>query len=227
VSFVIALLGVSALWLFVPNAEPAVAPSGSPVIGKSSQEGPMLSRRFVALAICGTVLALATISDGFLYLMLQQKSGTSSTFVPLFFVVTAATYMLFALPVGLAADHLGRRRIFLAGYAVLAFLYVVLLMSSTVSIALQIGCLVLLGLYYAGTEGVLMAAASSVIPSERRTTGLAVIATCIGLGKLVSSLLFGWAWQTYGAGTSLALFAAALPVVLLASAALMRRMTSE
>jgi len=61
------------------------------------------------------------------------------------------------------------------------------------------------------------------LASARRTTGLAMIATCIGIGKLASSVLFGWAWQTYGAKTSLALFAGALPIVLVASAIVMRR----
>ena len=40
-----------------------------------------------------------------------------------------------------------------------------------------------------------------------RTTGLAVIATSIGFGKLLSSLAFGWIWQAYGAGTAIAAFA--------------------
>lgn len=224
VSFVVAFLGVSALWLFVPSAAAEAAPSASTRVGQARVQGaPLLSGRFTALALCAMVLALVTVSDGFVYLMLQQKSGTNPAFVPLFFVATAAAYMLFALPAGLAADHFGRRRVFIAGYAVLALLYVILLTSSEVSIALQIGCLLLLGLYYAGTEGILMAAASAVVPSARRTTGLAMIATCIGIGKLASSVLFGLAWQTYGAKTSLALFAGALPIVLVASAIVMRR----
>jgi MFS family permease len=85
-----------------------------------------------------------------------------------------------------------------------------LLASPASGLALQIGCLLLLGLYYAGTEGVLMALASLVVPAEKRTTGLAVVATSVGVGKLLSSVFFGWMWQTYGTQTSIAVFAATL-----------------
>ena len=47
--------------------------------------------------------------------------------------------------------------------------------------------------------GILMAMASAIIPPEFRTSGIALIATCVGLGKLGSSLLFGYAWHTLGA----------------------------
>jgi hypothetical protein len=78
-------------------------------------------------------------------------------------------------------------------------------------------CLCLLGLYYAGTEGVLTAMASEVVPVELRTSGLAVLATCIGIAKMASSLLCGWMWGTFGSQTSLTVFVAGLAIALLVS----------
>lgn len=46
--------------------------------------------------------------------------------------------------------------------------------------------------------------ASSVIPAENRATGLAILATMIGIGKFCSSILFGWLWQTWGTQVALA-----------------------
>jgi len=50
--------------------------------------------------MCAFSLALATISDAFVYLQLQKKSGTDSSFFPLFYVLTAAAYMVLSLPAG-------------------------------------------------------------------------------------------------------------------------------
>jgi MFS family permease len=77
--------------------------------------------------------------------------------------------------------------------------------------------LFLLGLYYAGTEGVLMAMASAAIPPEMRASGLAILATSIALGKAGSSLLFGWIWDAYGAPSAIVTFGAILTAAMLAA----------
>jgi MFS family permease len=210
VSFVVACLGVAALWLLVPgrNRSTAAAPP-SPVAAESR---PWLTPRFVALTACATVLALVTVSDAFIYLLLQEKTGSSGAYVPLFYVATAVSYMALSIPVGRVADRFGRRLVLLGGYVVLAGVYGLLLSSTNAGLPLQLACLALLGLYYAATEGILVALASAVVPSARRTTGIAALVTCIGVGKLGSSVMFGWVWQTYGTGTSLVVFLASLLV---------------
>lgn len=59
--------------------------------------------------------------------------------------------------------------------------------------------LLLYGVFYASTDGVLMAVAGPLLPDELRTTGLALIQTGQALAYLVSSALFGLAWQWWGA----------------------------
>jgi MFS family permease len=218
VSAIVGFLGVAALWLFVPASEPAAETAVSSQERSSARLGPP----FAALTVCGTVLALFTVSDGFIYLLLQQKTGTDAGWVPLFFVATAMAYMAFSVPAGVLADRFGRGRVFIAGYAVLGALYLLLLLPESIGPGAQVLCLVLLGLYYAGTEGVLMAAASSIVQRNRRATGLAILATCIGLGKLASSLLFGWLSQAYGPAASVTVFTVALAAVLAACALWLR-----
>jgi len=209
VSFVVACLGVAALWLLVPGRRAGAGAPNTPAVA-AVEFPPRLSPRFVALTACASVLALVTVSDAFIYLLLQEKTGSSGAYVPLFYVATAASYMALSIPVGRVADRFGRRNVLLGGYLVLACVYGVLLSSSGAGLALQLACLGLLGLYYAATEGILVALASAVVPSARRTTGIATLVTCIGIGKLGSSVLFGWVWQTYGTGTSLVVFLAGL-----------------
>ena len=195
-SFVFAMLGVAALWLYVPNS--AASPSARERISRRAIPALISSRRFLALTGCAMLLSVATISDGFIYLVLQKQGGTNAGFMPLFYVATAASYLLLSIPVGVCADRIGRGRILVGGYVVLGLVYFLLLSLPTVGVTVQVACLLLLGLYYAGTEGVLMAMVSTLVPPEPRTTGIAVLATAIALGKLASSLLFGWIWETHG-----------------------------
>jgi len=216
-SFAFAILGVAVLWLFVPKPQRAIT---------SSVEAPSLrstlrlfeSRSFVMLTLCGLFMALATISDGFFYLQLQRKGGTSTGFFPLFYVVTASFYMLFSLPIGRIADRYGRTKVFLSGYALLALAYLVFQALPHINTAGQIGLLLIFGLYYAATEGVLMAMGSAIVPASIRTGGLALLSTVVGLGKLGSAVFFGWIWQTYSPSTAMFCFAAALVMIVVCAA---------
>jgi MFS family permease len=218
-SFAFAVLGVAALWLFVPRASPEATTSAAPPLPALAL---LKSRRFLAVAGAGALLALTTISDGFVYLMLQQKSGVAPGYFPLFYVMTAAGYMLFSVPAGRVADRISRSAVFIGGYCVLIVLYTLLFFSEQLTTAMAIGCLALLGLYYAGTEGILMAMASSVIPPGRRTAGIAIVATGIGLGKLGSSIIFGSLWQGVGVQNSVLIFGAAMGIAVIAALLLMR-----
>jgi len=130
--------------------------------------------------------------------------------------------MLFSIPAGVMADRLGRLPVLLSGYGVLGVLYVALMALQGAGPWGAAVCLILLGLFYAATEGVLMAMASARVPPEIRTSGLALIVTVVGVGKLVSSLVFGWMWQTYGIAPSLWVFGVALAALLPVVALLLR-----
>ena len=223
-SFAFAVLGVAALWLFVPRApmaEPALA-------AEALAARPLLkSRRFIVIAVVGALLALTTISDGFIYLMLQEKSGTAASYFPLFYVMTAAGYMIFSVPAGRLADRSSRSAVFLGGYGVLMLLYALLFFSGDIGVGVTVACLAMLGLYYAATEGILMALASAVIPPARRTGGIAVIATGIGLGKLCSSVVFGALWQGVGQKYSVLIFGAAMGIAVVIAVSLLRATDNE
>jgi hypothetical protein len=84
-------------------------------------------------------------------------------------------------------------------------------------------CLGLLGAYYACTDGVLMATASALLPSGLRAGGLALLATAIGLARLVASVLFGAAWNWWGLESALALFLIGLGATMLMAAPTLSR----
>jgi MFS family permease len=217
-SFLFAILGIAALWLYVPRPKDGLFPQSfldEHRISRRSLSVLFSSTRFVALVGCGLFFAIGTASDGFIYLVLQQKGGTNAGFLPLFYVATAAFYALLSIPAGICADRFGRSSIFLVGYAVLGIVYLLLLYMPAIGLPAQVGCLFLLGLYYAGTEGVLMAMASAAVPAQMRASGLAILGTAIAFGKAGASLLFGWIWDAYGIPSAIITFGAILMAAML------------
>ena len=173
--------------------------------------------RFRVLVVVGSVLSAGAISDGLVFVVLQRRVRFDVSYLPLLYVASALVYMLLAVPVGRFADRVGRERVLVAGYALLAVLYGLLLVAPP-GWPTVIGCVALLGACYASTDGVLMALASPVLPAELRTTGLAVLTTCTTLARLLASVLFGAVWTWWGVDWALVLFLATLVVATTASA---------
>jgi len=172
---------------------------------------------FRRLLIVGSLLALVTISDAFVYLAMQRRVDFDPVLVPLLFVGSAAAYMLLAVPFGWLADRFGRVRVFLAGHLLLVVLYLGLLQTTDPGAAFVVAGLVLLGAYYAATDGVLMAQASIFLPERLRASGLSLVVTATSLARLVASLGFGAIWAAAGLTTAIQCYLAALVVALAAS----------
>jgi MFS family permease len=220
-SFAVALVGLAVLGLFVRDqrGEPGPAAHGSHA--RARLRAAFASRRFRALVVAGGVLGLLTASDALIYLLLQRRGAVPTTFFPLLFVGTAIVYLFLALPVGRLADRWGRHRVFLAGH-VLVFGIYLLLMATQVPRAGIVACVALLGAYYAATDGVLSALASSVLQEQQLTTGLAVVSTITALARLLASSLFGAVWNWWGPTEALEVFAAGLVVAGALAAGLLR-----
>jgi MFS family permease len=214
VSFCFAIVGVAVIALLVePSAVSAPAPDSPPVTSKVI--GQLLARPdFRALVSISSLLALTTLSDSFIFLTLQRRFDLSLSLFPLLYVGIALVYMLLAIPTGRLADRLGRRQVFLAGYGLLAAVYGLLLLPGLPQ-TLSLGVLLLLGLYYAATDGVLAALASAILPEQWRTTGLAIMTTGTGLARLLASLGYGALWTYLGPNQALSLFLLGLSITVL------------
>ncbi|MEV0740604.1 MFS transporter [Streptomyces sp. NPDC050549] len=215
VSFCVAVVGVLVLVLFVPGSAPAPIPI--PAVEKAAR--PTLRAAFALLArrdlrritVCALLLGLATVSDSFVYLLLQRRLGVPDRWFALLPLGTAAAFLLLAVPLGRLADRVGRWRVFLAGHGALLTAYA-LLLTSWHGTALPYAVLLLHGGFYAATDGVLMAAASDSVPEELRSSGLALVQTGQAAARFVCSLGFGAAWTLWGDRTALMASAAALAV---------------
>jgi MFS family permease len=237
VSFCLAAVGVAVLVLAVPDRLAAAAGPGTalpgppatvPAVGQAGWRaarrgaGELIrDRSFRRLCVGAAVLSVATVSDGFIYLRLQQVAELPTSAFPLLYLGTSLVYLTLAVPLGRLADRVGRRRVFLVGHLVAVTGYAALLFGPGGSV-LVVLVLVLLGIYYAATDGVLAAAAAAITPEPVRGTGLSIVHTVVALGRMTSALAFGAAWSGLGPNLALAGFAVALTAGCLTFVALQR-----
>jgi MFS family permease len=216
VSFCVAVFGVLLLVLYVRDQR-GVLPSAD----RSPAWTVLRDRSVRRICVVAAALGAVTVSDFFIYLSLQRAGAVSPAFFPLLPLGTAGVYLLLAVPLGRLADHRGRAVVFLGGHLALAL--ATALLSGTRSAALLlVTVLALHGLFYAATDGVLMALAAPLLPSVARTTGLAVIQTVQAAARFVSSLAVGTLWSAWGARAALLAMAAGLVVAVAAGARVLR-----
>jgi MFS family permease len=228
-SLAFALIGVAILGFIVPNvrtgaraakkADGAGADATSPAPARAKFDwavvlkGPM--RRVLAAA---GILGLLTIGDGFIYLVLQSRSDFAALWFPLLYVGTNVAFLAFAIPMGRLADKVGRARVFVFGHVALLAAYFTAAMPIA-DIAATVLCLVLLGLFYATTDGVLAALAAQLTTPETHGTGIASAQTVVAITRFLSAVGFGFLWYTIGREQSLIvvaiLLAIAIPLVAL------------
>lgn len=214
VSFCFGLLGVLILLAFVPghDAAPARAPGkAAATLGETLRL--LHVPAFRRILVTATMLGLAGVGDGFLYLVLQKRLALDVEYFPLLPLGSAAVYLLLAVPLGRAADRTGRRVPYLLGHVALLGVYIALF-SPMAGLPLTVLVLVLHGTFYAATDGVLMALGGPVVPADRRAGGMALLQTGHGVGRLLASVLFGAVWTVWGMDTALVLATAALAAVL-------------
>jgi MFS family permease len=212
VSLTLALIGVGVLVSFVRDPDPSTGTEHA-AVGWAEVRGLFSDPKFLRLVPCAGALGLMTISDGFLYLLLQHRLQFDASYVPLLYVATPAVFMVFAVPLGQIADRLGRGRLVLCGYGMLLLAYGAALcpLPAVPSVLLTV---TLLGLFYAATDGVLMALASALLPEGLRASGLAFIGALNGVGRLLASLSFGLLWAEFDEAAAVAVFGAGTVVVL-------------
>ncbi|MEV7391760.1 MFS transporter [Streptomyces sp. NPDC091215] len=216
VSACVAALGVLVLVLFVPGkaketraaekqsrAEEENRPDAEPPVRLREAFALLRIPRLRALAGCAALLGLTTVSDAFVYLLLQRRAGVGEQWFTLLPLGTAVVFLLLAVPVGSLADRIGRRTVFLAGHAALLTAYALLLWAPAVPVAVPL-VLALHGTFYAATDGVLPAALAAVVPEQLRASGLAIVGTSQALARFCCSLAFGAAWTMWGDGPALA-----------------------
>ncbi|MFH9721503.1 MFS transporter [Streptomyces sp. NPDC017254] len=230
VSFCVGAFGVLLWLLLVPGRTPGdkkrtpggkkrPAPPPPPRARGGLLAGPR-SPGYRRIVLCAGLLGAATVGDSFLYLLLQRRLAFDATWFPFLPLGAAAVYLVLAVPAGRLADRLGRRGPLLYGHGALLLAYG-LLLTPLPGTAVLLGVLLLLGVFYATTDGVLMALTGPFLTEGRQAGGLAVVQTAQALARVGAAVAFGAVWTASGPGTALVAAMLALTAALCCAARLL------
>jgi MFS family permease len=223
VSFCFAIMGLAVITLLVRDVR---KPTENPLSRRVAMRNALALLRvpaFRSLTLAAGGLGLATLSDGFLYLGLQDRMGFAPRYLPLLFVGTAVVFMILAVPMGRLADRIGRGKVFVGGYVLLLAVYSSLLVPSISPFALVL-YLAAFGVFYASTDGVVMALASALLPEELRGSGMGLLTAVVAGARLFGAVAFGALWTLGGVDVAVLAFAGLLTgAIVLAAAVVVRR----
>ena len=223
-----AVMGVAVLAIAVPDLRRNPRPGNGAVAlpaavrpAWSDLARPGLRR----LLIAAGALSLVTIGDGFIYLAVQDGGQLPPAYFPLLFVGTNLAYLLLAIPMGNLADRIGRARVFVAGYVLLLGCYLLAMAQVAGPLGLAL-VLLLLGAFYAATDGVLAALACRLVPEESRASGISAAQTVVALARFCASVGFGVLWQFVGLSAALLVTSLGLVVAIGVAGVLLRVRTT-
>lgn len=222
ISLGFAVLGVAVLAFFVPWGS-----SGRRAAERHRPRPRAHTWRDVAtpgllrtVAVAG-VLGLLTIGDGFIYLALLDHGGFAARWFPVLYVGTNLAYLSLAVPLGRLADRVGRVRVLVLGHLPLAGAYLCASVGSG-GLEVTVAALLLLGVFYAATDGVLAAVSGQLVPAHVRTSGIASAQTAVAVARLLASTGFGMLWFTIGSRDAMLCVCAALLAVVPVGYAVLR-----
>ncbi|MEZ4775577.1 MAG: MFS transporter [Bacteroidia bacterium] len=156
------------------------------------KESPAIYRKVVFGLL---VFTLFNSSDMFLLLKAKQ-SGLDDTMVIGLYIFYNLIYALFAFPLGVLADKIGLKTIYITGLGLFAIVYMGMALSSNTYV--YFGLFFLYGIYSAATEGISKAWITNI--SDKKDTATA-IGTYVGFQSIctmLASSLTGVIWYQFG-----------------------------
>jgi MFS family permease len=157
------------------------------------KRSPVLYRKLVAGLL---LFALFNSSDMFLLIRLKE-SGLNDTFLIGMYIFYNLIYALFSYPVGILADRIGLKRIFIIGLLMFAAVY--LGMGFNTSLSGFIMLFFFYGIYAAATEGISRAWITNLAEKKDTATAIGTYTAFQSICTMIASMLAGYIWYRYGA----------------------------
>lgn len=140
--------------------------------------------------------ALFNSSDVFLLLQLKQQH-ISDTAVISIYIFYNLVYAIAAYPMGILADKIGLKKIFLLGLFLFAVVYAGF--SFTLHWYFYVGLFLLYGMYAAATEGISKAWISNLVDKKEVATAIGTYSGFQSIAALLASSIAGLIWYQFGA----------------------------
>ncbi len=145
------------------------------------------------------VFTLINSSDVFL-LLKAKESGLEDTMVIGIYIFYNLIYALFAFPVGIIADNIGLKTIFISGLVLFAAVYAG--MSVNTNLYFFFGLFFLYGIYAAATEGISKAWISNITDKKDTATAIGTYSGLQSICTMLASSLTGLVWFQFNASTA-------------------------
>ena len=152
--------------------------------------------KYRKVAIGLLVFTLFNSSDVFLLLKAKQ-AGLDDTAVIGVYIFYNLIFALFAFPIGIIADKIGLKKMFIFGLSLFAIVYFG--MSFSTHIYTFIGLFFLYGVYGAATEGISKAWISNITDKKDTATAIGTFAGFQSICTMIASSLAGLIWFEFGA----------------------------
>ena len=158
------------------------------------------------------VFTLFNSSDIFLLLKVKQ-AGLNDTMVISIYIFYNLIYALFAFPVGILADKVGLKTIFVIGLILFSIVYAGI--SVNTNLYLFFGLFFLYGIYTSATEGISKAWISNLSDKNDTATAIGTYSGLQSICTMVASSMTGFIWYRFGNTAALLLTASATVLVLI------------
>lgn len=162
------------------------------------------------------VFALFNSSDVFLLLKMKDSGLTDIQLIGVY-IFYNLVYALLSYPIGIIADKLGMKKIFLSGLLVFALVYTGFAFANNIIVYLAL--FLLYGIYAAATEGISKAWITNMVDKKETATAIGTYTGLQSIAALIASSGCGFLWLTFGAKITFIITAAVtlLVVVYLSS----------
>lgn len=147
------------------------------------------------------VFTLFNSSDVFLLLKVKQ-SGMSDSAVIGIYIFYNLIYALFSFPLGIIADKIGLKRMFLFGLSMFSIVYFG--MSYFEGIHAFLALFFLYGIYAAATEGISKAWISNISDKKDTATAIGTFSAFQSICTMAASSFAGLIWYNFDAATTFA-----------------------
>ena len=158
------------------------------------------------------IFTLFNSSDVFLLLQAKQ-SGMDDTMVIGVYIFYNLIYALFAFPIGILADKIGLKTIFVTGLSLFAVVYFG--MSVNTNQYLFFGLFFLYGIYASATEGISKAWISNITDKRDTATAIGTFTGLQSICTMLASSITGLIWYSLGAKVAFMLTAGVTVIVII------------
>ena len=141
------------------------------------------------------LFALFNSADVFLLLRMKE-TGMNDTAVIGIYIFYNMVFALLSYPIGILADKLGLKKIFIAGLCIFALVYAGFALNNNMIVFIVL--FLLYGVYQAATDGVSKAWISNIVDKSETATAIGTFSGFQSICALLASTLCGLLWYNFG-----------------------------